>query len=61
MYGITLCIYCRKTDEEINNYVSSVPVDCIKTSIFVIHTSALKARDDVSIFMSDAMENNRVQ
>ena len=80
MYSITLCIYCRKTNEDINvtkqftvkeaceriligdieHYVSSVPVD-YKTSIFLIDTSALKARDDVRIHMSGEMKNNRVQ
>jgi len=53
------CERILNADKE--HYVSSVFVDCIKTSIFVIDTSALKARDDVRIHMSGAMKNNRVQ
>ncbi|CAC5395347.1 unnamed protein product [Mytilus coruscus] len=53
------CKRILKADEE--DYVSSVPVDCIETSTFVIDTLALKDRDDLRIHMAGAIKNNRVQ
>ncbi|VDI76228.1 Hypothetical predicted protein [Mytilus galloprovincialis] len=53
------CKLILKGDKE--DYVSSVPVDCIETSTFVIDTLALKDRDDLRIHMAGAMKNNRVQ
>ncbi|CAC5357866.1 unnamed protein product [Mytilus coruscus] len=45
----------------VQDYVSSVPVDCIETSTFVIDTLALKDRDDLRIHMAGAIKKNRVQ
>lgn len=52
----TLILNGEKTE-----YVSKVPVDCVKTSSFIVDTSVLKSRDDVRIHLSAAMKNNRVQ
>ncbi|CAC5360185.1 unnamed protein product [Mytilus coruscus] len=53
------CKRILKGDEE--DYVTSVQVDCIETSTFVIDTLALKDRDDLRIHMAGAMKNKRVQ